>query len=524
MASPAPAAAADRVNVVVEGAVLPGHDPVVVRTRLAELIRRDVDFAARLLGGRPTTIKSGVDVATGDRYVATLKRIGVAAHVEPEVLEIDANVYTHDAGKDVDRSVPPTHVSTPCGKPTSARAANSRTLISDVAGPEPNGATLAWRRLWARQLDFAICCALILPLGLLVGTMQLFMGAGPSSMLGLGILLTWLVLISYETLLLGALGTTLGKAVLGLRVESNSGARIDFDQGLRRSVGVWWHGSGAYLLFPITLVLWWMSYRRLRSTGSSSWDDACATQVVGGPISTWRTVFAGAIAIPVFALVLLFGAEAKKEWRQEIAREAPASGDRSHLASEASAKAPRPLAANIYDQFDKPDSSAASSPPARVSAHTLDTSITRESVARATEFVDYVVIDSVARKMIAPKGTDRGDWPSASDSYMDIRAWAMQRFPYLEGNGRIAQSLDTWYAQISVGLLQQQGITSGVFAGDGAAYLMAVQLVVNGVHSRGVVCDTIALDATSEAHQREAARLLRAGPNRIGWSRRCVPA
>jgi hypothetical protein len=60
-----------------------------VRRRLAALIGRPEDVAAKLLSGGPRTVKTGIDHATGLRYVETLKKIGVACHLEQEILELD---------------------------------------------------------------------------------------------------------------------------------------------------------------------------------------------------------------------------------------------------------------------------------------------------------------------------------------------------------------------------------------------------------------------------------------------------
>jgi hypothetical protein len=76
-------------RVVVEGSTLPGFAPDDVRRRLAALIGRSDDVAAKLLGGRPSVVKRGIDEAMGMRYVETLKKIGVACHLEQETLELD---------------------------------------------------------------------------------------------------------------------------------------------------------------------------------------------------------------------------------------------------------------------------------------------------------------------------------------------------------------------------------------------------------------------------------------------------
>jgi hypothetical protein len=82
----------DSFNVVLDGTILAGYDPTIVKAQLAALIKRDVQFAGRLLSGHTTKIKSEVDAATGARYMETLQRIGVAVHLEPETLEVDADL------------------------------------------------------------------------------------------------------------------------------------------------------------------------------------------------------------------------------------------------------------------------------------------------------------------------------------------------------------------------------------------------------------------------------------------------
>lgn len=77
-----------RFNVILEGTALPGENLDSVVAGLGRLLKRDSDFAARLLCGQRTRIKSGVDEATGARYVDALQRVGAAVCLEPETLEI----------------------------------------------------------------------------------------------------------------------------------------------------------------------------------------------------------------------------------------------------------------------------------------------------------------------------------------------------------------------------------------------------------------------------------------------------
>ena len=55
---------------------LPGFDAESVRPQLASLTKSAEDVAGRLLSGQSSTVKRGVDQATGLRYVEALRRIG----------------------------------------------------------------------------------------------------------------------------------------------------------------------------------------------------------------------------------------------------------------------------------------------------------------------------------------------------------------------------------------------------------------------------------------------------------------
>ena len=72
------------------------------------LIGQSDDVAAKLMQGTPTTVKQGVDETTAQRYVETLKKIGVACHLEAQVLERDlppAQVATTDTAPPVRKRV-----------------------------------------------------------------------------------------------------------------------------------------------------------------------------------------------------------------------------------------------------------------------------------------------------------------------------------------------------------------------------------------------------------------------------------
>lgn len=146
----------------------------------------------------------------------------------------------------------------------------------------------------------------------------------------------------------------------GTRAEAGSlfGCELscELERALRRSLGGWWLGCYAYLLFPVlTVGTWLRSYRCLRKTGSTPWDDGstpwddgCVTRVAGGPVPLWRATLAGVIAITVFTIVFGFEAIGQKE----ISREVQESILRSH--------GPSPTPAGTSNQFAPPRAPSAS--------------------------------------------------------------------------------------------------------------------------------------------------------------------
>lgn len=94
-------------RVVVDGRVLAGFDPAQVRVNLARLTRQDAVTVDRLLAGRAVTVKANVDAASGERYLSTLRDIGVACHLESETLEFDALIVPGNSTLEFDLDIVP---------------------------------------------------------------------------------------------------------------------------------------------------------------------------------------------------------------------------------------------------------------------------------------------------------------------------------------------------------------------------------------------------------------------------------
>jgi hypothetical protein len=140
-------------RVVVEGRVLPGFDPRKVRAALAQLVRKDELFAARLLGGRSTCVKSVSDAAIGQRYLEALRAIGVSCHIESDGLEFDASIVPGDAHLDFDRDIVPGQViQERLAPPSGQEAATPRNEQTERTTP---------RRLWSTRRVVALAVSVL---------------------------------------------------------------------------------------------------------------------------------------------------------------------------------------------------------------------------------------------------------------------------------------------------------------------------------------------------------------------------
>jgi len=148
--------------------------------------------------------------------------------------------------------------------------------------PAPPMRTPVFRRFWARWLDIQTYGALWwLACGAAGQDIKSFY---LSPWMGLVMLVPWFLI---EAVCIHSLGTTPGKALLGLRVVNRDGSRLSLGAALRRSlrVLVMGIGFGWSLLCPICQALAWFTVRR---TGDTLWDLSGGHKVEARPASGWR--------------------------------------------------------------------------------------------------------------------------------------------------------------------------------------------------------------------------------------------
>lgn len=143
---------------------------------------------------------------------------------------------------------------------------------------------LASRRFFARHIDMMLASMVTVGTAAALGIGDVWQMHLPDSIpMLLAPAIVWLLV---EPFVLALWGTTPGKAVLGLRVESADGGRISMKQALQRSVLVWAGGMGfgvrAGNILPVAQwgYAWWMLQRR----GTTLWDHTARTVVRAVPL------------------------------------------------------------------------------------------------------------------------------------------------------------------------------------------------------------------------------------------------
>jgi uncharacterized RDD family membrane protein YckC len=156
---------------------------------------------------------------------------------------------------------------------------------SDSGRPLPQGEaappTHPWRRFFARQLDLLLARAACTSAAIASGSADVWLFLQPTTAL---LILSPALLILAEAAFLTTVGTTPGKAALGLRVLAGDGSRLAFPAALKRSF-LAWTGSGFGLppVYLIPLLQWILSYRFLQKYRDTLWDRAAHSHVTASP-------------------------------------------------------------------------------------------------------------------------------------------------------------------------------------------------------------------------------------------------
>jgi uncharacterized RDD family membrane protein YckC len=182
----------------------------------------------------------------------------------------------------------------------------STRLAAAVVGDTVPGAN-PWRRFFARIVDMWVLSIVIgLSAGLIgaayfPGYIEWASKPGSDSILGW--LLTPFVLL-LEAIIFGLFGSTLGKALLGVRVRTFDGEKPGFGRYLGRMPGVWWSALGTG--FPlISLFTCAFAYGRV-SKGTPMSYDAGAFDVTVSRMGVLRMLGTIVIVSVLFVAMVIF--------------------------------------------------------------------------------------------------------------------------------------------------------------------------------------------------------------------------
>jgi len=196
-----------------------------------------------------------------------------------------------------------------------------------------------WRRVFARAIDliftipFAIvlCVIVYIPIEIVRAIAATPYLVNFAVDLVVGQVLFVIAIILHDASALAIFGTTIGKALFGIRVRQADGRKARFAQAMGRTEKML--RSHFYLIgFPI---LMWpfvaATFSRIKRTGSATWDDRAKTVLSVRRIGPLRLVAASLLGI-VIGLVIIIAVrlgkdQTKAEFKKEVVSEMMADLD-----------------------------------------------------------------------------------------------------------------------------------------------------------------------------------------------------
>jgi hypothetical protein len=268
--------------------------------------------------------------------------------------------------------------------------------------------------------------------------------------IAVGATLVGVLHLVYEALMLTVFGTTIGKSVFGLRVQTRHGKKAEFSRLFRRSLGAWLWGSYAYVLFPpATLFAWKKSYDEFRLNGRTYWDKQSKTRVIGAVLPMWHLSAGAALTIAAFGMVLmsLTAGLADNAAPARVGAESPAA---------------------IPIQPTPPSADAAAS----AAATSAIADANSGQIGAIQNGVAVFLDDKKSFAIVVLPGR-----PSANAPAEQMARWAERTYPYFVGDGPERRALIEWLIA---------GTRIGV--PRGAALALGIDTVVSGRQNGRGVC------------------------------------
>jgi TPR repeat protein len=215
----------------------------------------------------------------------------------------------------------------------------------------------------ARAIDLAAVAVVAITAGIAMAfTLPNWkIGTIPSALLSTAVF--GVALLGYEAVALSLFGTTIGKAVFGLRVSAADGGLLERESAFRRAFWVWASGNGCYFFFPAASVFfWWRGFKVLTTTGSTSWDDKVGSTVTQSTIGSFRFLLGASVSVLLLLGSLVLSNLNKQALKQELRAQK-----------------------NVFDQFDDPHSDIAAAPKSAQSTAPRDPVAERDSLQKRAD-------------------------------------------------------------------------------------------------------------------------------------------
>lgn len=157
--------------------------------------------------------------------------------------------------------------------------------------------THAWRRFWARQLDYQVFALAVVVLMVMYAgpdSNLLLLFLGNTGVIGIALVFAF---VFVETALLSSFGTTPGKWLLAISIKDQHGNNPSLPMSMARSLSVWVRGVAMGI--PLVQILtFWYSYGELLAKQRSQWDEYAGTHVTVSAMDSSRLI------LLVLALIL----------------------------------------------------------------------------------------------------------------------------------------------------------------------------------------------------------------------------
>lgn len=163
--------------------------------------------------------------------------------------------------------------------------AGNITGIENVNKEDASDLKKPWFRFFARMTDYLIVWFVLM----------IFQASILSDAL---VIFVW---IFAEGILLSRYGKTPGKWLFNIRVETENGDILSFNQAIRRSFSVWFRGLAMGIPYASVATLI-MSYDHILNSGFAKWDVKDKFNVIHGPIGIIR--ISGIILLSIIFIII----------------------------------------------------------------------------------------------------------------------------------------------------------------------------------------------------------------------------